>query len=254
MTDNNPQYGNYSQGGGYGQSNPYSQQGGGYNNQAANPYNDDVELNQYGEPAPAPAGRYEGGGLPSGPRLGGGGGYNSGGGGYEGAGYGNSGGNAGGNILNQCRDIDQAIDDLGSRLQDLKVIQSKVLQDRAQRGEVDRTNSETLAAYKNLGERLKKIKSNPQSGSPTNAPQVGRVDRKLKKAINDFQRLESDFRGQMQEAQIRQVQIVDQDITPEDARKMVEDPQFDGQVFSQAVSTRDAAISMQFGSDSNNLE
>ena len=181
-------------------------------------------MNQYNQ-QPAPGGRY-GGGLPSGPRPGG----------YEGAGYGNAGGSTGGNILNQCREIDQAIDDLGARLQDLKVIQSKVLADRASHSEVERTNSETLAAYKNLGERLRKIKSNPESGSPTNAPQVGRVDRKLKKAINDFQRLESDFRGQMQDAQVRQVQIVDTGISEDEARKLVDDPNFNGQVFSQAVS------------------
>jgi syntaxin 1B/2/3 len=235
MTDNNPQYGNYSQGGGYGQSNPYSQQGGGYNNQAANPYNDDVELNQYGEPAPAPAGRYEGGGLPSGPRPGGAGGYNSGGGGYEGAGYGNSGGNAGGNILNQCRDIDQAIDDLGYRLSDLKQLQQKVLNDRATSSEVERSNTETLAAYKNLGERLKKIKSNPESGNPTNAPQVGRVDRKLKKAINDFQRVESDFRAQISDMQVRQFNIVNPNATPEEVARIRDDPANAEGIFTQAV-------------------
>lgn len=235
------QYGGYNQGGGYGQSNPYGQQqGGGYGGGGrygdSNPYNEEVEMGQYNKPAPA--GRY-GGGLPSGPRPGGAGAAadpfsNSA--SYEGSGYGNTGGSTGGNILNQCREIDQAIDDLAARLQELRGTQNKVLADRASHNEVERANSETLTAYKNLGERLRKIKSNPESGSPTNAPQVGRVDRKLKKAINDFQRLESDFRGQMQEAQVRQVQIVDTAISEDEARRLVQDPNFDGQVFSQAVS------------------
>ena len=234
---NSTQYGGYGQGGGYGQSNPYGQQsggygGGGYGGGGGNPYNEEVEMGQYKQPAPG--GRY-GGGLPSGPRPGGAGGYSNAG-GYEGAGYGNAGGNAGANILNQCREIDQAIDDLGYRLSDLKTLQSKVLNDRASQNEVERTNSETLAAYKNLGERLKKIKANPESGSPTNAPQVGRVDRKLKKAINDFQRVESDFRAQIQDMQVRQFKIVNPAASPEEVEAIRNDPEAAEGIFSQAVS------------------
>ncbi|KIW01501.1 uncharacterized protein PV09_06980 [Verruconis gallopava] len=222
-------YGGYNQGG-YGQSNPYAQQNS-YGNQGGygGGYNDNVEMQQYNQPAPG--GRY-GGGLPSGPRPGGAGGYN---GGYEGAGYDNQGGNVGGNLLNQCRDIDQAIDDLQRRVQDLQGLHTRVLNDRASNDEVDRQNSEVMAAFRNLGERLKKIKSKPESGSPTNAPQVGRVDRKLKKAINDFQRVESDFRKQMQDAQIRQFKVVNPNATEMEARQAIEDPNFEGGVFQQAL-------------------
>ena len=230
------QYGGYGQGGGYGQSNPYAQQSGGYGGGGygggGDRYNEEMEMGSYNQPAPA--GRY-GGGLPSGPRPGGAGGYSNAG-GYEGAGYGNSGGSTGGNILNQCREVDQAIDDLGYKLSDLKQLQNKVLNDRASKDDVERTNSETLAAYKNLGERLKKIKSNPESGSPTNAPQVGRVDRKLKKAINDFQRIESDFRAQIADMQVRQFKIVNPDASPQEIQQIRDDPQAAEQVFSQAVS------------------
>jgi syntaxin 1B/2/3 len=231
------QYGGYNQsGGGYGQSNPYAQQNyGGGGGGGAGRYNDNVEMEQYEQPA---GGRY-GGGLPSGPRPGGAGapaGYGgTPAGGYEGNGYGNQGGgNAGGNLLNQCRDIDQAIDDLGRRLQDLQGLHSRVLNDRASNDDVDRMNSEVMSSYRNLGERLKKIKSNPESGNPTNAPQVGRVDRKLKKAINDFQRVESDFRRQMQDQQMRQYRVVNPTASEEEARHVVEDLR--GGVFEQAVS------------------
>jgi syntaxin 1B/2/3 len=223
------QYGGYNQGGGYGQSNPYAQQtsyGGGGGGGGQGPFADNLEMDQYDQP-PA-GGRYGGG---SGPRPGGASGY-------DGAGYNQqTGGSTGGNLLNQCRDIDQAIDDLGRRLQDLQRLQNQVLNDRASNDEIDRMNSEVMSAYKNLGERLKKVKSNPESGSPTNAPQVGRVDRKLKKAINDFQRVESDFRRQMQDAQVRQYRIVNPEASPEDARMVVEDPKFTGGVFEQAVGS-----------------
>lgn len=101
-------------------------------------------------------------------------------------------------------------------------------------------NSEVMGAYRNLGDKLKKVKSNPESGNPRNAPQVGRVDRKLKKAINDFQRVESDFRRQMQDAQARQYRIVNPAATDDEVQEAVEDP--NTQIFQQAVSTRHLII------------
>jgi syntaxin 1B/2/3 len=155
-------------------------------------------------------------------------------GGYNGASGYSSGADSGSDILNQCQAIDRTIDELEERLQGLQSLHSRVLNDRATNAEVDRTNSEIMGAYRALGDRLKKVKSNPESGSPRNAPQVGRVDRRLKKAINEYQRVESDFRRQMQEQQARQYRIVKPDASEEEVREAVEDP--NTQVFQQAVS------------------
>lgn len=203
---------------------------------------ENVEMQQYDA---QPSGRQ--GGLPSGPgpqRTGGGGGY-------EGAGYGSAGGSTGDDLLNQCRDIDQAIDDLGRRLAELQGLHNRVLNDRASNNEVDRMNSEVMGAYRNLGDKLKKVKSNPESGNPRNAPQVGRVDRKLKKAINDFQRVESDFRRQMQDAQARQYRIVNPAATDDEVQEAVEDP--NTQIFQQAVSTRPLSIIKPVTNDTNSF-
>jgi syntaxin 1B/2/3 len=162
------------------------------------------------------------------------GGYNGGGGGY------NGGSDGGADILNQCQAIDRTIDELEERLQGLQGLHSRVLNDRATNAEVDRTNSEIMGAYRALGDRLKKVKSKPESGSARNAPQVGRVDRRLKKAINDYQRVESDFRRQMQEQQARQYRIVKPEASEEEVREAVEDP--NTQVFQQAVSTGPTAV------------
>jgi syntaxin 1B/2/3 len=140
----------------------------------------------------------------------------------------------GNDILNSCQAIDRTIDELEERLQNLQGLHSRVLNDRATNTEVDRTNADIMNAYRALGDRLKKVKSKPESGSPKNAPQVGRVDRRLKKAINDYQRLESDFRKQMQEQQARQYRIVRPDATDAEVQEAVEDPNV--QVFQQAVS------------------
>lgn len=153
--------------------------------------------------------------------------------GAQGGGY-SGGRNDGADVLDQCRAIDKAVDDLESQLLDLQGLHSRVLNDRASNTEVDRRNAEIMAAYRNLGDKLKKVKSNRESGSPRNAPQVGRVDRKLKKAINDYQRVESDYRKQMQEQQARQYRIVRPDATDIEVQEAVEEP--NAQIFQQAVS------------------
>ncbi|KAJ9658476.1 hypothetical protein H2201_007795 [Coniosporium apollinis] len=183
-------YGNYGQGGS-GQSNPYAQQGGygqanGYGDnygQQGGYGNQDVEMQQFnGQPgydAPA-AGRDP---------------------------------NA---ILNECRDIDRAIDDLERRLDRLRDQQRRFLNDSENSQGLDVMASDIMTAYRSLGARVQKIKSNPESGNPRNSPQVGRVDRRIKKAIQDYQRLESDFRAQVREQQARQYRIVRPDATEEE--------------------------------------
>jgi len=248
--------GNYGGGGGGygGQQNPYNQDnygdgGRGYDGSygGASPpggrYGAQPEVEM--QPYDATVGDRTGGGLPTGPRPGGAGLPSGpgprmgapGGGGYGGPDAGGYGGAGGDDILNSCQAIDKAVDDLERRLFDLQGLHSRVLSDRASNSEVDRSNSEMMAAYRNLGDKLKKVKSNPESGSPRNAPQVGRVDRKLKKAINDYQRVESDFRKQMQEQQARQYRIVRPDATEAEVREAVEEP--NAQVFQQALLSSD---------------
>jgi syntaxin 1B/2/3 len=137
------------------------------------------------------------------------------------------------NILDDCTAINETIDDLEGRLQELKRLQSQILSDRAPITQLDSSSANIMAAYRNLAARMKKIKSNPKSGAPMNAPQVGRVDRRLKSAMNDFQRIESEFRGQMRDQQARQYRIVNPNATEEEVREIVEDPSI--QVFQQAV-------------------
>lgn len=149
----------------------------------------------------------------------------------------------GDDVLNQCQAIDKAVDDLESQLVDLQGLHGRVLNDRASNTEVDRRNAEIMAAYRNLGDKLKKVKGNRESGSPRNAPQVGRVDRKLKKAINDYQRVESDFRKQMQEQQARQYRIVNPDASESEVREAIEEP--NSQIFQQAVSIVDSSMYSQ---------
>ena len=147
-------------------------------------------------------------------------------------------GTSGRSILEECRAIDQAIEDLESRLTTLQTLHRRVLNDQAPSSQIDTENTDIMTAYRGLGARLKKIKSSPDSRSPMSAPQVGRVDRRLKNAISEYQRIEAEFRRQMQDQQARQYRIVRPDASEEEVRAAVEDGG-GGQIFQQALLNSD---------------
>lgn len=144
-------------------------------------------------------------------------------------------------ILNECRDIDRGIDSIERNLERLRFLQTRAIDDPdASQGtqtnrEIDALGSETMTLYRNFGARIKAIKQQRESGEPRNKPQVGKVDRKLKSAINDYQQVESDFRKKLSEQMARQYRIVKPEATDEEVRAAIEDTS-NNQVFSQAVN------------------
>lgn len=144
-------------------------------------------------------------------------------------------------ILNECRDIDRGIDSIERNLVRLRSLQTRAIDDPdASQGtqtnrEIDALGSETMTLYRNFGARIKAIKQQRESGEPRNKPQVGKVDRKLKSAINDYQQVESDFRKKLSEQMARQYRIVKPEATDEEVRAAIEDTS-NNQVFSQAVN------------------
>ncbi|OQU97202.1 SNARE domain-containing protein isoform 2 [Cladophialophora immunda] len=147
-------------------------------------------------------------------------------------------------ILNECRAVDQAIDEIEADLQRLKGLQSRYLADTntsAQsplRMEVDRMGDTIMTKYRGLVSRVKGIKQQPESGNPRNAPQVGKVDRRLKTAINQYQQVEREFRKASQEQMARQYRIVRPDASDAEVREAVEDPN-NQQIFSSALIQSD---------------
>jgi len=147
-------------------------------------------------------------------------------------------------VLNECRAVDQAIDEIEGDLQRLRGLQSRYLADTntsAQsplRIEVDRTGENIMTKYRGLVTRVKAIKSQPESGNPRNAPQVGKVDRRLKTAINQYQQVEREFRKASQEQMARQYRIVRPDASDAEVREAVEDPS-NQQIFSSALIQSD---------------
>jgi syntaxin 1B/2/3 len=147
-------------------------------------------------------------------------------------------------ILNECRDIDRGIDDIEKGLEQLRMLQQRTLDDAdassssAANRQLDSLSAETMALYRALTERVRTVKSNPESQSAKNSPQVGRVDRRLKQAIQQYQSVESQFRKRTQEQMARQYRIVRPDATEQEVRAAVEDTS-GGQVFSQALMQSD---------------
>lgn len=222
------QYGGYNanNAGGYGQTNPYDQQNTNrYDQGAGNPYD------QQGSDPYSDSGHSQGG--------------------YGGGGYGGDdvemrplNGQAAQRdpnaILNECREIDRGIDSIERNLERLRFLQTRAIDDPdASQGtqtnrELDSLSTDTMNLYRNFGARIKAIKQQRESGEPRNKPQVGKVDRKLKNAINEYQQVESEFRKKLSEQMARQYRIVKPEATEEEVRAAIEDTS-SNQVFSQAL-------------------
>jgi syntaxin 1B/2/3 len=138
-------------------------------------------------------------------------------------------------ILNDCREVDRSLDQLSQQLDTLERAFKQVIARPDQpSSEVTGLSSQVMTGYRALVSRVKNIKSKPESGSPRNAPQVGRVDRRLKQTINRYQTMEAEFRRDSQAAAERQYRIVKPDATEAEVREACADP--DTPIFQQAVS------------------
>ncbi|PNS14260.1 Syntaxin-like protein psy1 [Sphaceloma murrayae] len=230
----------YGGGGGYGQSNPYQsnpyeQQQNPYSSQQQNPYatqgnrydnsspynqhggqGQSVEMQNLQQNEPNPFGDNQTNGYGAPPQQ-----------------------NNPHAILNECREVQRAIDDLEGDLQTLQRAQRGFVNGTgAQNREIDAMGAEIMGTYRALADRVKRIKSKPEAGNPQNAPQVGNLDRRIKKAINAFQQQESAFRKEVQEQQRRQYLIVNPDATESELRE-VSEAGGDTQIFQQALLSAD---------------
>ncbi|ODH49232.1 hypothetical protein GX48_04663 [Paracoccidioides brasiliensis] len=147
-------------------------------------------------------------------------------------------------ILNQCRDIERGIDDVDGYIEQIKGLYRRLLSDadpareNAIRVEADELASETKRLYQNLIQRMKAIKQSPGSGETMNTAQIGKVERRLKAAITNYQRVQSDFRKGLEAQMARQYRIVRPDATDAEVKEAVQDPS-NQQIFSQALIQSD---------------
>lgn len=137
-------------------------------------------------------------------------------------------------ILNECREVDRALNDLDAQLKQLQNVFGQVLaRPDMPSGEINNLSSQIMTSYRGLVGRVKNIKSKPESGSPRNAPQVGKVDRRLKETLNEYQKIEAKFRADSKAAAARQYRIVDPNATDPEVEAAIENPE--APIFQQAV-------------------
>jgi len=147
-------------------------------------------------------------------------------------------------ILNECKEIDKGIDLIENNLEQLKFLQQRSLDDpdssaqSSTNRQLDDLSSKTMKSSREFAERLRAIKQLPDSGSPRNAPQVGKVDRRLKAAIQQYQKVESDFRARLRDQMARQYRIVNPNASQAEVQRIVSDTS-NQQIFSQALMQSD---------------
>jgi hypothetical protein len=143
-------------------------------------------------------------------------------------------------ILNACREVDRGIDSIEGYLNELTRLHARAENETGDQSQLDsetRTLSDRIMeSYGVLVSRVRMIKSNPESGSPRNAPQVGRVKRRLESTMRRYQQIGLQSRNQKKDQIERTVRITNPAATEEEIREAVEDPQ-GGQVFANAVCT-----------------
>jgi syntaxin 1B/2/3 len=79
------------------------------------------------------------------------------------------------------------------------------------------------------------VKSVPEGRQPRNSAQVGRVERRLKEANQEYQQVEAGFRKKTQDQMARQYRIVRPNASEAEVRAAVEDTSGNAQVFQQAL-------------------
>jgi syntaxin 1B/2/3 len=139
-------------------------------------------------------------------------------------------------ILNACREVDKGIEEIKMKLREIQTVQGAALNDPngTRDRQVESKGSEILAMYRVLISRVKSIKQQPESGSPRNAPQVGKVDRALKRTYEEYLNIDRQFRQRSQEQSARQYRIVRPDASEAEVRQAVDNPD-NQQVFQQAM-------------------
>ncbi|KAL6877063.1 t-SNARE [Trichoderma novae-zelandiae] len=147
-------------------------------------------------------------------------------------------------IRNECRDISNSVRQVESNLEQIKVLQSRVLSDvdssssSQSNRQLDALTTETMATYRALAERVRAVKSKPEGRSAMNSGHVDRVDREVKAVITKYQTVESEFQASVKQQMGRQYRIVRPEATEDEVQAAV-DGTGNSQIFSQALMQSD---------------
>ncbi|KAL2169134.1 hypothetical protein VTG60DRAFT_6461 [Thermothelomyces hinnuleus] len=139
-------------------------------------------------------------------------------------------------VLDECYDIQNGIRDVENKLGSLSTLQKRALDDTdmssdsGTKRELDRLTQSIMDQYRRLTDRLRAVKSDPESKRYQN--QVDKTERELRGAIQKFQELEAASRREMEAQMQRQARIAFPDATDAEISQMVNS---ETQIFQQAV-------------------
>ncbi|KAF7918520.1 uncharacterized protein EAE98_009763 [Botrytis deweyae] len=142
-------------------------------------------------------------------------------------------------ILNRCRQIDVEIDNTARGIGALEALRGRINREVDQGGitrDLEDISAQTMASQRDIIEELRKTKLMPDAGSDMNTKQIGRVQRKLKKTMEEFNAKEQLIKNAVRDQMRREYRIVNADATDEEVAAAVPDsePQ---QMFQQALMT-----------------
>ncbi|TVY81381.1 Protein transport protein SSO2 [Lachnellula suecica] len=141
-----------------------------------------------------------------------------------------------GGLLNEVSMINKQLSDItDSRIPALMSLRTAMLNradSTASTVEIDRESEDIMKSYQDLVLRVRKLKSDPATASHQ---QVGRLDTKLKGALQDYRMQDSQFRKKLEEQIARQFRIVRPDATPQEVQAAVQNTDPGQQVFAQAL-------------------
>ena len=163
--------------------------------------------------------------------------YNATGGGYGGDTHG---GESGPNILDETRRINEGTEEIERNLGRLENAQRRALNDTITDRtsptvrEIEMLNTEIMSQYRNLLDKMKRIKKLPTAGSPMNEKHIGLADRRLQASRQKFMEVESAYQRRMREQTERQYRTAYPTASEDEVRQACEEP--NQQVFAQAVS------------------
>lgn len=142
-------------------------------------------------------------------------------------------------ILNACRDIDYRIEATNQFINDLEKLKNRVGNELDQgviARDLDGIATDSGTAFKSIINEISRLKRMPESGSPRNQPQIGRVQRKLKGNMEAYKAKEMAFEHAVRDQMRREYRIVNAEATEEEVNAAVPnaEPQ---QMFQQALMT-----------------
>ncbi|KAL2061252.1 hypothetical protein VTL71DRAFT_7525 [Oculimacula yallundae] len=138
-------------------------------------------------------------------------------------------------ILNDCADVRRGLQEIQDAIKLLSSRQMNALETPGKETsrELENANSQIVSMFRNLTGQVKNIKQKPDSGSPRNSAQVGKIDREIKDLRASYLVMDANFNKKVKEQAMRQYRIVRPDATEQEVQQAAE--QSGQEMFAQAM-------------------